>query len=103
MINLHPSLLPKFPGLDTHARALAAGELEHGASVHRVIPALDAGPVLAQARVPVRADDTPQSLAERVQAREHPLLLRCVQALAERRTFATGMRLNDEDQLEPAP
>jgi phosphoribosylglycinamide formyltransferase-1 len=101
MINLHPSLLPKFPGLDTHARALAAGESEHGASVHRVIPALDAGPVLAQARVPVHAGDTPQALAERVQAREHPLLLRCVQALAQGRTFPTPMRLNDHDQLEP--
>ena len=102
MINLHPSLLPKYPGLDTHARALAAGEVEHGASVHRVIPALDAGPVLAQAHVPVLAGDTPESLAKRVQAREHPLLLRCVQALAAGQAFASPMRLNDADRLEPA-
>jgi len=103
MINLHPSLLPKYPGLDTHARVLEAGESEHGASVHRVIPALDAGPVLAQARIRVIAGDTPESLAERVQAREHPLLLRCVQALAEGRSFAVPMRLNNDNQLEPAP
>jgi phosphoribosylglycinamide formyltransferase-1 len=102
MINLHPSLLPKYPGLDTHARALAAGESEHGASVHRVIPALDAGPLLAQAHVPVLAGDTPESLAKRVQAREHPLLLRCVQALAAGQAFASPMRLNDADRLEPA-
>ena len=102
MINLHPSLLPKFPGLDTHARALAAGETEHGASVHWVIPALDAGPVLARARVPVLAGDTPESLAKRVQSREHPLLLRCVEAVAEGRAFPSPMQLNDDNQLEPA-
>jgi len=102
MINLHPSLLPKFPGLDTHARALAAGEIEHGSSVHRVIPALDAGPLLAQVHVPILPGDTPESLGRRVQAREHPLLLRCVQAIAEGRNLSHPMRLNDDDQLEPA-
>lgn len=81
MINIHPSLLPKYPGLDTHARALAAGDAEHGASVHGVIPALDAGPVLAQARVPVLADDTAATLAARVLEREHPLLIATVAAL----------------------
>jgi phosphoribosylglycinamide formyltransferase-1 len=75
MINIHPSLLPKYPGLDTHARALAAGEREHGASVHVVIPELDAGPVLAQARVPVHDGDTPETLARRVLSREHALLV----------------------------
>jgi phosphoribosylglycinamide formyltransferase-1 len=67
-----------------------------------VIPALDAGPVLAQAHVPVLAGDTPESLAKRVQVREHPLLLRCVQALAAGQAFASPMRLNDADRLEPA-
>ena len=85
MINIHPSLLPKYPGLDTHARALAAGDAEHGASVHGVIPALDAGPVLAQARVPVRATDTAATLAARVLDREHPLLVATVAALASGR------------------
>lgn len=79
LINIHPSLLPKYPGLDTHARALAAGETQHGASVHFVTPDVDAGPVILQAKVPVQPDDTPQSLAQRVLGEEHriyPLALR---------------------------
>lgn len=103
MINLHPSLLPKYPGLDTYARALAAGETEHGSSVHRVIPALDSGPVLAQVRVPVQSGDTPDSLAQRVQAREHPLLITCLQAIVEGRPFDSPMRLTDDNRLEPIP
>jgi len=71
MLNIHPSLLPKYPGLHTHARALAAGEREHGASVHFVTGELDAGPVVLQARVPVLPDDTPDSLSARVQQQEH--------------------------------
>lgn len=82
MINIHPSLLPRHPGLHTHQRALDAGDTEHGASVHVVIPELDAGPVLAQARVPVHAGDTAETLATRVLAREHPLLLASVAAVA---------------------
>jgi len=113
MINIHPSLLPKHPGLATHARALAAADTEHGASVHLVIPALDAGPVLAQARVAVRTDDTPESLARRVLAREHPLLVQSVIWLAEHRAsihgtefrlgghpVSTPLLLNDTNQLE---
>ena len=82
MINIHPSLLPRHPGLHTHQRALDAGDAEHGASVHVVIPELDAGPVLAQVRVPVLAGDTAEALASRVLAREHPLLLASVAALS---------------------
>lgn len=74
-INIHPSLLPKFRGLHTHARALEEGENEHGASVHFVIPELDAGAVIAQAAVAVETGDTPESLAARVLGVEHPLLL----------------------------
>jgi phosphoribosylglycinamide formyltransferase-1 len=85
MINLHPSLLPKYTGLDTHARALAAGDRCHGASVHVVIPALDAGPVLAQVRIDVRDDDTPETLAARLRPREHVLLVSCVRWIAQRR------------------
>ena len=73
LINIHPSLLPEFPGLDTHARALAAGVAEHGASVHFVTTAVDGGPLVAQIRVPVRAGDTPETLAARVLAAEHRL------------------------------
>jgi phosphoribosylglycinamide formyltransferase-1 len=73
ILNIHPSLLPAFRGLDTHARALAAGATEHGCTVHVVTPALDDGPVLGRARVSVRPGDTPATLAARVQAEEHAL------------------------------
>ncbi len=75
LVNIHPSLLPLYKGLHTHARALEAGDAEHGASVHFVVPELDAGTVLAQARVPVQAGDTAEALALRVLAVEHPLLI----------------------------
>lgn len=71
MLNIHPSLLPLYPGLDTHARALADGRAEHGCTVHWVTPELDAGPAILQARVLVREGDTPESLAARVLAEEH--------------------------------
>ncbi|MBD8528130.1 phosphoribosylglycinamide formyltransferase [Pseudomarimonas arenosa] len=82
MINIHPSLLPKYPGLHTHRRALEAGDSEHGASVHFVTAELDGGPVIAQVRVPVLADDSEATLAARVLDREHPLLLATVAAMA---------------------
>lgn len=71
MINIHPSLLPKFRGLHTHSRALAAGESEHGCTVHWVVEELDAGEIIAQARVPIVPGDTPDTLAARVLAQEH--------------------------------
>lgn len=73
ILNIHPSLLPRYPGLHTHARALAAGDAEAGCTVHLVTPELDAGPVLGQARVPVRPGDTPATLAARVLEMEHRL------------------------------
>lgn len=73
MLNIHPSLLPLFPGLDTHARALEAGVAVHGCTVHEVTADLDSGPILGQAVVPVRGDDTSGTLAARVLAREHVL------------------------------
>ncbi len=90
MLNIHPSLLPRHRGLDTHARAIAAGDVEHGASVHVVTPELDAGPVLAQARVPIDTDDTPDSLAARVLEQEHRLLPACVGAIARGRLVLDG-------------
>jgi phosphoribosylglycinamide formyltransferase-1 len=79
MLNIHPSLLPAFPGLDTHRRALAAGVKLHGCTVHLVTAEVDAGPILAQAAVPVLPGDTAETLAARVLAQEHrlyPLALR---------------------------
>lgn len=73
LINIHPALLPKFKGLNTHQRAIDAGEKEHGASVHIVTAELDDGPVVLQAKVPVLADDTEQTLAARVLEQEHLL------------------------------
>ncbi len=73
MLNIHPSLLPAYPGLDTHARALAAGEIFHGCTVHLVTELMDEGPILAQAKVPVLPDDTEQGLAARVLEQEHRL------------------------------
>ena len=73
MLNIHPSLLPLYPGLHTHARALEAGDTEAGCTVHVVTPVLDDGPILGQARVPVMAGDTPETLAARVLAQEHRL------------------------------
>ncbi len=73
MLNIHPSLLPEFPGLDTHRRALESGATEHGASVHFVTPETDGGPVILQAHVPVKPGDTEESLAARLLQEEHRL------------------------------
>jgi phosphoribosylglycinamide formyltransferase-1 len=78
MLNIHPSLLPLYKGLDTHARALAAGDSHGGTSVHLVTPELDAGEVLAQIAIPIRSGDTPESLAARVKLAEHQLYPRAV-------------------------
>ncbi|TNJ35395.1 phosphoribosylglycinamide formyltransferase [Arenimonas terrae] len=115
MINIHPSLLPKYPGLDTHARVLAAGDPEHGASVHAVIPALDAGPLLAQTRLSVAAGDDAQSLSRRLLPREHALLVASVDLLArgrvrlrsdhvelDGRRLAAPLQLRDDNRLEEA-
>ena len=73
MLNIHPSLLPLYPGLDTHARAIAAGDPEAGCTVHWVTEGVDEGPIVAQARVPVLDDDTAESLSQRVRVAEHAL------------------------------
>jgi phosphoribosylglycinamide formyltransferase-1 len=78
MLNLHPSLLPKYPGLDTHERVLEAGDRWHGATVHFVTAALDAGPAIIQYRLPVGSGDTAESLAQRVHVGEHIILPRAV-------------------------
>jgi len=79
ILNVHPSLLPKYPGLDTHRRVLEAGERWHGATVHFVTVELDAGPAALQYRLPVRTGDTVESLTARVHAGEHLILPRAVE------------------------
>lgn len=90
LMNIHPSLLPRFRGLDTHARALAAGEISHGASVHFVTDELDGGPVILQAEVAVRPDDTPQTLAARVLEQEHRIYPLAIGWFAEGRLQLHG-------------
>ncbi len=84
MLNIHPSLLPAYPGLDTHARALAAGETKHGCTVHLVTEGMDEGPVIAQAEVPVLPGDTEEALAARVLAQEHRIYPAALARLAEK-------------------
>ena len=94
-INIHPSLLPKYPGLHTHRRCLEAGDAEHGASVHYVTAELDGGPVVAQARIPVGAGDTEATLAERLLVEEHKLLPAVVGAIASGRLRWNGRAMFD--------
>lgn len=89
LINIHPSLLPRHRGLHTHERALAEGDTEHGCSIHFVTEELDGGPLIAQAPVPVSANDTVETLSKRVQAREHELYPRVLRWRAEDRLHLT--------------
>lgn len=90
ILNIHPSLLPKYRGLDTHRRVLAAGDTHHGATVHFVTEELDAGPSVLQYRIGIHTDDTPESLAQRVHRGEHIILPRAAGWLAEGRLRLLG-------------
>ena len=90
MLNIHPALLPQFKGLHTHRRALAAGVREHGATVHFVVPEMDAGPIIAQDAVAVLEGDTEDSLAQRVLAVEHRLYPQALRLVAEGRVTAAA-------------
>jgi phosphoribosylglycinamide formyltransferase-1 len=114
MLNIHPSLLPLYKGLDTHARAIAAGDSHGGTSVHLVTPELDAGEVLARVRVPIIAGDTPETLAERVKLAEHQLYPRAVAdyvsrwrdpaaLLAQVRALALALPEADERESHSSP
>ncbi len=92
LVNIHPSLLPAYPGLDTHARALADGVKLHGCTVHLVRAALDSGPIIAQAAVPVLPDDSEATLAARVLAQEHRVYPLALRLLAEGRVRVAGGR-----------
>jgi phosphoribosylglycinamide formyltransferase-1 len=93
LINVHPSLLPAFPGLDTHARALAAGAKLHGCTVHYVREGVDDGPIIAQAEVPVLPSDTPETLAARVRAAEHALYPEALALVASGRVRVVDERV----------
>ncbi|MEO7253292.1 MAG: phosphoribosylglycinamide formyltransferase [Casimicrobium sp.] len=93
LINIHPSLLPSFPGVDTHERALAEGVKLHGCTVHFVTPVLDAGPIIAQAAVQVDDDDTAETLAARVLLQEHQIFPYAVRLFCERRLQVEGQRV----------
>ena len=103
MINLHPSLLPAFKGLHTHQQALDACVAEHGASVHVVTADLDGGPVIAQARVPVRPGDDADILAARVREVEHPLLLETLRWIADGRLVLQGSSVQVNGRPLTAP
>ncbi|HKJ09407.1 MAG TPA: phosphoribosylglycinamide formyltransferase [Gammaproteobacteria bacterium] len=103
MVNIHPSLLPSYPGLRTHERALAERVAEHGASVHFVTEDLDGGPVIVQAAVPVRTDDDPDRLAARVLEQEHRLYPTAVRWFAEGRLHLEGDRVRLDGRLLDAP
>lgn len=103
ILNIHPSLLPAFPGLHTHRQALEAGVKIHGATVHVVTPQLDHGPILGQAAVPVLPGDTEDSLAARVLKQEHQLYPSVLQALSDGRMMigADGVVRHSESRVEP--
>jgi len=94
LLNVHPSLLPAFPGLDTHARAIEAGVKLHGCTVHYVTAELDHGPIVAQAAVPVLADDTADTLAARVLREEHRIYPQAVRWFLEGRLAVRGHRVD---------
>ena len=94
LVNVHPSLLPAYPGLHTHRRALADGARVHGCTVHFVTPEVDAGPIIAQGVVPVLDDDDESSLAARVLAQEHVLLPAAVRWFCEGRLVIAGRRVS---------
>jgi phosphoribosylglycinamide formyltransferase-1 len=103
MLNIHPSLLPRYTGLDTHARALAAGDSEHGASVHFVTAELDGGPLIVQAAVPVQPDDDIARLSARVHAREHIIYPMAIQWLSSGRLQWNGGQPTLDGQALLAP
>lgn len=103
MLNVHPSLLPAYPGLDTYARALAAGESHHGATVHFVTPELDAGPAIIQYRVPVEPGDTQASLRARVQAGEYRIYPQAIRWIADGRLKLVGKQVLLDNQPLASP
>jgi phosphoribosylglycinamide formyltransferase-1 len=103
LLNIHPALLPAYRGLNTHARALADGVKIHGCTAHFVVPAMDEGPIIAQAAVPVLDSDTPETLAARVLAQEHVIYPAALELLAGERCRIEGNRVFCGDPAAPLP
>jgi phosphoribosylglycinamide formyltransferase 1 len=104
LLNIHPALLPAYRGLKTHERALADGVKIHGCTVHFVVPAMDAGPIIAQAAVAVRDSDTPDTLAARVLAEEHAIYPAALACVAEGHLRVEGNRVfSGQPAIEPTP
>ena len=103
ILNIHPSLLPKFPGLNTHARAIDAGESQHGCSVHFVTEALDGGPLIAFSELDIDPGDTPASLAERVLTMEHKLYPKVISLLTEKRLYMKGSTIELDGERLTSP
>lgn len=103
ILNVHPSLLPKYPGLNTHARAIEAGDAAAGVSVHIVTEELDAGPILGQASVPVKPGDTPDALAARVLKAEHVLYPTVLRQVAEGKSDRLDLSFDGDDPIKVVP
>jgi len=102
LINIHPALLPDFPGLNTHERAIESGVQQHGASVHFVTTEVDGGPIILQASVPVENNDTPEKLAQRVLQQEHLIYPLAIKWFAEKRLRLDSNKVYLDKQLLPA-
>lgn len=103
LINIHPALLPKYKGLDTHRRAIESGDKEHGSSVHLVTSELDGGPVIAQIKLPILANDTPETLAQRTKEKEHQLYPEVVHWIAEKKLSLCSNQLRWQGRTLTTP
>jgi phosphoribosylglycinamide formyltransferase-1 len=103
LINIHPSLLPKYPGLNTHQRVLTAGDKEHGVSVHFVTEAVDGGPLIVQARLTITPTDTPDTLQQKIHRLEHSIYPEVIRWFAEKRLFLREGRVYLDGQALSAP
>ena len=101
LVNIHPSLLPKYPGVDTHQRAIDAKDQWHGASIHFVVPEVDAGPIILQGRLAIKEDDTAASLQQRIHLIEHKLYPLAVKWFSENRLEKRNQQILLDGELSP--
>ena len=101
LVNIHPSLLPKYPGVDTHQRAIAAGDKWHGASIHFVVPEVDAGPVILQGRLAINQNDTAEILQQRIHKIEHKLYPLAVKWFSQNRLTNQNGKILLDGEISP--